>query len=410
MIEELTSFEIKKIFGDDLKPSTYKLLYDMLLDLQKQFSQLGIDNDTFKAQLKATITDKIKTELNNLLATNQLQDIINNSLTTKFNEVIEARKSFPSLGDRLNKFDEKIETIDNKKMRKFKPDLGFSPWFLDNTMETLKSNLKACVNAGIDSIQLALHVALNSSNDLTLREDIETVKTICREYENNNIKIKMLKFHCKDVPTSFKETESFNNKYINFIKSICNQFSEFAIEYLIILNEEENIYRRDDKQDFIFNCIDEGQRLGFKTGITATNFFLMFTAVTDRIKNKCDVLGVNHYQSISNKEEKTSFEDSLNAWKNGLVEFYIKTLKQKYNKEIIITETGVQDNWCALISPGLASWSEIKKSNYKAVTLYMYGMLETLKACDEITGIYIWYSINNSETIKLLSSYTKGLI
>ena len=105
MIEELTSFEIKKIFGDDLKPSTYKLLYDILLDLQKQFSQLGIDNDTFKAQLKATITDKIKTELNNLLATNQLQDIINNSLTTKFNEVIEARKNFPSLGDRLNKFE-----------------------------------------------------------------------------------------------------------------------------------------------------------------------------------------------------------------------------------------------------------------------------------------------------------------
>ena len=39
MIEELTSFEIKKIFGDDLEPSTYKMLYDLILDLQKQFNR-----------------------------------------------------------------------------------------------------------------------------------------------------------------------------------------------------------------------------------------------------------------------------------------------------------------------------------------------------------------------------------
>ena len=31
MIEELTSFEIRKIFGDDLEKSTYKLLYDLIL-------------------------------------------------------------------------------------------------------------------------------------------------------------------------------------------------------------------------------------------------------------------------------------------------------------------------------------------------------------------------------------------
>ena len=94
MIEELTSFEIKKIFGDDLKPSTYKLLYDMLLDLQKQFSQLGIDNDTFKAQIRTTITDKIKLELENLLDTNQLQTIINNSFSEKFDNIIPYKSEF----------------------------------------------------------------------------------------------------------------------------------------------------------------------------------------------------------------------------------------------------------------------------------------------------------------------------
>ena len=104
MIEELTSFEIKKIFGDDLKPSTYKILYDLILDLQKQFTQMGIDNDTFKAQLRATITDKIKAELENLLATNQLQTIISNSLNDKFREVIEARNGFETLGKRLNEY------------------------------------------------------------------------------------------------------------------------------------------------------------------------------------------------------------------------------------------------------------------------------------------------------------------
>lgn len=116
MIEELTSFEIKKIFGDDLKPSTYKILYDLILDLQKQFNKMGIDNDTFKAQLRATITDKIKAELESLLATNQLQTIINNSLTDKFREVIEARKGFETLGKRLDDFNSQL---DNKAYKVF---------------------------------------------------------------------------------------------------------------------------------------------------------------------------------------------------------------------------------------------------------------------------------------------------
>ena len=111
MIEELTSFEIKKIFGDDLKPSTYKILYDLILELQKQFKQMGIDNDTFKAQLRATITDKIKAELENLIATKQLQTIISNSLNDKFREVIEARKGFKTLGERLNSFNSKMDNI-----------------------------------------------------------------------------------------------------------------------------------------------------------------------------------------------------------------------------------------------------------------------------------------------------------
>ena len=80
MIEELTSFEIRKIFGDDLEKSTYKLLYDFIIDLQKQFNALGIDNETFKAELKRTITEKVKTELKNLMATGELQILINNEL------------------------------------------------------------------------------------------------------------------------------------------------------------------------------------------------------------------------------------------------------------------------------------------------------------------------------------------
>lgn len=113
MIEELTSFEIKKIFGDDLKPSTYKLLYDLILDLQKQFSQLGIDNDTFKAQVRASITDKIKLELDNLLATGQLQEIISNELNEKLAEVREARGTFPKLKNRIESIDNSLTNVNN---------------------------------------------------------------------------------------------------------------------------------------------------------------------------------------------------------------------------------------------------------------------------------------------------------
>lgn len=116
MIEELTSFEIKKIFGDDLKPSTYKMLYDLILDLQKQFIKLGVDNESFKAELKIIISDKVKAELEVLINTGDLQIIVSNALNDKFREIIEARKDFNSLGERLDNIDTQL---DNKAYKSF---------------------------------------------------------------------------------------------------------------------------------------------------------------------------------------------------------------------------------------------------------------------------------------------------
>ena len=333
-----------------------------------------------------------------------------NTVEEKTSEIIAARGDYSTLKERLNYIDENIDNIDKKKSRKFKPQLGFAPWFIDMSQDSLDNNLKNCVDGGIDVISLALHILCNDNNELYLQEDITTVVSMAKKYENNNIKIKNLKLHCNKISPSFKLTDEFDTKYIAIIEKITNYFKDFNIEQLIVLNEEEEIYGNVDKQTFILNCINKGKELGYKTGITTTNFYYMFTKVTDEIKNTCDILGINHYQRISNKEEKTTFQDGLNAWNNDLVKFYIKSLKQKYNKEIVITETGVQDNWCALINPGYYNWSTIKPSEFKAVSIYLYGMLETLKDCEELSDIYIWYSINNSETVKLLASYTKGVI
>ena len=102
MIEELTSFEIKKIFGDDLKPTTYKLLYDLILDLQKQFNKLGIDNETFKAQLKIIISDKVKLELESLIETGQLQTMISNELNKLTSNINEISYNFLQYGGKRN--------------------------------------------------------------------------------------------------------------------------------------------------------------------------------------------------------------------------------------------------------------------------------------------------------------------
>ena len=48
MIEELTNFEIKKIFGEGQEPSTYKLLYDLILDLQKQINEINKEIESLK--------------------------------------------------------------------------------------------------------------------------------------------------------------------------------------------------------------------------------------------------------------------------------------------------------------------------------------------------------------------------
>lgn len=74
MIEELTSFEIKKIFGEGLKPSTYKILYDLIIQLSKD---VGNVENAIK-QLKKVVNDgeQLPIDLNDIYTKNQIDNLL----------------------------------------------------------------------------------------------------------------------------------------------------------------------------------------------------------------------------------------------------------------------------------------------------------------------------------------------
>ncbi len=285
MIEELTSFEIKKIFGDDLKPSTYKILYDLILDLQKQFTQMGIDNDTFKAQLRATITDKIKAELQNLLSTNQLQTIISNSLNDKFREVIEARKGFESLGKRLDSVDlqldnttEKINIL-NKNTRIFHPNFGVN-FYLGQaddlngkvtvkTLEKCKETIEPMLPY-LDEIPIVFHISYNeNTSKYYIVEPISTMKPLVEWIQLHGVKVPAVKMYAQKFTISnatsvYGTVTDFHREWKKIMIEIAEAFKDLNITYFSVHNEVNDVCGDTNHLPYVLDEISTLKRYGYK--------------------------------------------------------------------------------------------------------------------------------------------------
>ena len=130
--------------------------------------------------------------------------------------------------------------------------------------------------------------------------------------------------------------------------------------------------------------------------------------LSNDIKSTLDILGINHYRCINSKLDKTTFEDSFKSWNNNAAYKVLDYLKKKYqDKEIIISETGVQDYWEALAKPENFTWQNPTPANGKSQDIYLYGLLET---CPEIDAVCWWYNFAYEDglTSKRLQQYLGG--
>ena len=99
-----------------------------------------------------------------------------------------------------------------------------------------------------------------------------------------------------------------------------------------------------------------------------------------------------------------------NQTKRATLSTIYKELQTKYpNKEIIMSETGVQDYWEALAKPENFTWQSPTLTNGKSQDIYLYGLLET---CIEIDAVCWWYNFAHKDglTSKRLQQYLGGAI
>ena len=415
MIEELTSFEIRKIFGDDLEKSTYKLLYDFIIDLQKQFNALGIDNETFKAELKRTITDKIKLELENLLKTGQLQEIISNSLNDKFREVIEARKNFNTLGLRLNNIDEKINKNKEDK-RIFKATFGHCvDWsFRDGnggnwTEEKIKKDIDSLKEFGVEEISVTIQTICRNGI-VSLVSDLPLFKK-CLDYaREKGIKTSMIKIHCNEfrkVINTTSDTTNLFNQWYALVENVSNSFKGYC-DYFVPINEGEHIFKEKKYETFLTNCLNKCKEKGYKTGFTPSSA-TQWDSLPETVRYMCDFISFNCYPSISLKGLKTTYEDVVNAFEVYNLNHWINSHKEKYNKEIFITEIGIEDRPSCFASTFVWDFGNGENFNDgKVQKIMLKGIFESLKDNDNLDKLFYWYPFRGNSVKEVINYYVGG--
>ena len=366
------------------------LVEDIIKELQ--------DNGYFDSLVNVTLIENLRTELTTLL-----NDTITN-FTTKLDTI-------------ENKMIENIKKIQHKP---FKPNFATSVYWGEvsdtrggcytTSFEKMQSDIKKWVAHGIDNVILIFHIGYNTVTDeIFIAEDVNKMYEGALECLKNGMKINAIKVHCmkceKDDILTYG-VDKFKVSYQNLLLTIMNKFNDLDIKYFVPFNEVPYIYT-ELLTSFACQMLTLCKHNGYLTGVSCKGTEDAFK-VPSEVMTTSDVILINYYKSISNKKEKTTIEDSINSWySSGLLSF-IRHFKNKYNKNVIISETGVKDYWEALIKPE-TSFNDVIKFNGAVQKIYWEGAFDYLND-NNLTELWQWYGVveEDSLTAPLFRYYLKG--
>lgn len=313
----------------------------------------------------------------------------------------------------------------NKRLsfRNFKPKFGYNCywgeiWGTDGThtqktRSEISNDLNHCNELGLDEITVDIHVGYNSNtSSLYIATNMTDVLWAIDECSNLNVKIKNAKIHVGIDEDYLKNTITlpvFLPLYKAIVTDICRQLKNTTIENVTVLNECAFIDTDTTYTTDVLELLNIAKNNGFKAGITCAGVEHNYR-LPGVILGLSDLLCVNCYPTISFKKDKTTYEDSINAWKQHEVNLWIKTRKEQYpDKKIIISETGITNCWEALISPA-SNVANSTVSN-KATEIYLKGLFEVLNK-DDLTSVWWWFGIFTEGTNiqKMFDYELRGLI
>ena len=331
---------------------------------------------------------------------------------------------------RLNNFGSQLDTKAeqsevNKRLsfRNFEPIFGYNCywgeiWGTDGTHTQknrieIGNDIKQCEELGIDEITVDIHIGYNSNTSaLYIATNMDDVLWAITTFSDLNVKIKNAKIHVGILEDYLKNTITlpvFLSKYKNIVSEICDKLKNTTIENITVLNECSFIDTDTTYTTDVIELLNIAKNKGYKVGITCAGIEHNFNLPTTVIELS-DLLCVNCYPTISFKKEKTTYEDSINAWKQHEVNMWIETRKKQYpNKKIIISETGVTNCWEALLSPA-SNVIDGTISN-KATEVYLKGLFEVLNK-EDLDCVWWWFGIFTEGTNiqKMFDYELRGII
>lgn len=313
-------------------------------------------------------------------------------------EIEEAKGDEASLSSKITSIDEQLNNIKNKRF--FKPKLAHSQWLIGNKNGDIwdpipDSTIDYLVNVLIKYKveETIVYFSVDYKNGIyTTRQNLDQIEKYIKNVKSKGIAIKALKFH-QSSGFIYDNKEKFFNEYQQFIISVLNRFKQYDIEYACLFNENYHVSNIESVQ-YISSLISAVKQLGYKTTISFAgvgDYNGSFTNYPTEIVELLDGYFLNLYPRASKKYEKTVFYDIINGLQTNLDLEAIASIKSKYNKEIVISETGVQDYWDALSEPSVALWdSNATVSKGKAPLLYLEGLFNYYNS-ENISSMCWWY-------------------
>ena len=309
----------------------------------------------------------------------------------------------------------KINNLDINK-RIFKPVFGHCvDWSFRGgnggnwTEERIITEIDTLKEFGIEEISVTIQ-PICRNGIVTLISDLDLFKK-CLDYaKEKGIKTSMIKIHCNEFRSTINtvsDTTNLFNQWYTLVETVSNFFKGYC-DYLVPINEGEHIFSDSKYESFLLNCLTKGKQKGFKCGFTPSSAE-QWDRLPETVKNSCDFIAFNCYPSISLKGLNTTYEDVVNAFEDYQLNSWINLHKEKYNKEIFITEIGCEDRASCLACTYVWDFGNGEDFNDgKIQKIMLKGIFETLKNNDNLNGMFYWFPFRGDAVKETIKYYVGG--
>lgn len=350
-------------------------------------------------------------------------------------ELLAARNGKPNLKTRIDDLENKTtaqlaEKVDISATNKFKGYFGTNfdmqmskDWDQTYPISKFVTEIQQLKPYQLDGVfitveiqplreqRLAFEANTLTTNDLqfTTLPDLTSLAQLVNLCETESIPIMGLKIHNNWSNTQWAKFDKtiWFSKY----RATIDQIIAIApTEKIGVLNESDTIWRDSASEANIIDLMNYLKGTGKK--VTLEGSWSPLT-LSKPLQNAMDYFAIHAYPSLSSKRERTTFSDCLMGWSVSNMIDNLRKIKFTYpDKEIWITETGVQNLWEALRAPEdyYTPEDNTPSADNLVQTLYFDSMFQYFGSDELVSGVFMWCFDSNYSLLfeKMLRKYREG--